>query len=980
MGAMRIRTGIDNPAQSGRAAGSRRRSTGTIIATRPSDWLLRLVLIILLSLAAAALAYQAPATGQVRVGWLGDQLFLDSSGGLGAAAEANGDFYIDDLTPDSPTGRSRWTRQHARIILPNIGSGADYELSLRAQGWPTDVVDPAVPQPMVRVLIDGSEVGTFTPEPTWETYRFLVPATVRQSADFQFDVFASHTFTDTERGPDARPKGIRLAEVAVRALSASDTMLLPPAWDAVVKMALATLLMYALLARLFGSTVLAFVFAALGAGIAAVGLTMLRIWMGAALNVVLLLLVLALLLAWWRPLLQLCRELLRRYSQGYALSYGLVAAALAWLSYVLARASQTYRWPGLGMFREGFPDSLLYGMLSVGLLALALVLGREGLPQVSNGISRLLGGPRAAPIMLLLLSGIWLGYQASIIAALPYAGHADYSDNAVVARNLVAGRGWTVDYVTQFYRLYDGVTRPQETWPLLQPVWIAPFFLLFGPESWAAKLPNLLFNLLLILLIYQVGARIWDRRVGLTAAVLTLTTIWFFNLTIFVTSDLAFVVFSMAAIFLLYQWDSGRAERRSRRPGWLRAHGWLITSGVLTGLMMLQKPSGAIIAVGMGLWLVVQVWWQSVAEGFWRRPFYRLTAVILAGLVWSLPALVVLSPYLVRNMVLFGKPVYSTESHDAWVLGYRGTSSEAWEDIYRVFAPELGGPGVPDRSWILRWGFDYTFAKFQTQIVALRDYLVPPWAGLPDSLEMLSSRLSDSHSRSLLTPLGNWLALIGLIAALRARRRLLALLCFAFLPYMLFMSTYWRTNEERYWVMLIPWLALLAAWMIWAGFDRLARIGDGRWSPLGLILVGVAVVSIVQPSWAEIDRKLQTEPPLWQADLIAYAWLAENTEPGTVIMARNPWQLNWHSRRPALMIPNTADRELLLELADHYDAEYLILENLLRIKSDAAENLAPLIAAEATRVGDTVADFELVYASPTEDQRVFIYRLPAENR
>ena len=120
--------------------------------------------------------------------------------------------------------------------------------------------------------------------------------------------------------------------------------------------------------------------------------------------------------------------------------------------------------------------------------------------------------------MLALL--IWIGYEAYVVAGLPYVGHADYADNAVVARNLLAGRGWVVDYVTQYYQLYSGVTRPQETWPLLQPVWIVPFFALFGPTAWAAKIPNLLFTAALALLIYTAGARLWDRRVGLTAALI----------------------------------------------------------------------------------------------------------------------------------------------------------------------------------------------------------------------------------------------------------------------------------------------------------------------------------------------------------------------------------------------------------------------------------------------------------------------------
>src|SRR5258708_444687 len=173
----------------------------------------------------------------------------------------------------------------------------------------------------------------------------------------------------------------------------------------------------------------------------------------------------------------------------------------------------------------------------------------------------MVGSGRCGGALVTLAVLIWIGYEAYVVAGLPYVGHADYADNAVVARNLLAGRGWVVDYVTQYYRLYSGVTRPQETWPLLQPVWIVPFFALFGPTAWAAKIPNLLFTAALALLIYTAGARLWDRRVGLTAALIILTNYLFFRLVIYTTSDLAFTVFAFGAIYLFY-----RTMNDERRP------------------------------------------------------------------------------------------------------------------------------------------------------------------------------------------------------------------------------------------------------------------------------------------------------------------------------------------------------------------------------------------------------------------------------
>lgn len=968
-----------------------------------------MLLVLALSLLVGVLAYQAPPSGRVFVGWLGDRLFLDTSPGLGSDAVARGDFYADDLTPDSPTGRSRWTRQHARFVLPNLGSGTRVEVTLVAQGWPEDVIGQPNAQPVVTVSADGTIVGTFTPTPQWAEYTFTVPADGRTSPDLTLDLTSSATFTDTlQYGPDPRPKGLRLAEVRVQTPDAGAFTLtvLPPAWQAVALFSAAIMLLYVLLASLLRSSVSAFILTVLGAGLAGVGLALARIWMGAALNIALWVLGVALLLTWQRPLLGLFRALVRRYSQGRALGYGLVTAALAWMGYVLARISRTYEFPGLYLFRETFPDSLLYGLLGVGLLALTLVLGREGLPRLANGIVALFGSRRGALVALALFGGVWLGYEWTVVRDLPYVGHADYADNAVVARNLVAGRGWVVDYVTQFYQLYDGVTRPQETWPLLQPVWIAPFLALFGEHAWAAKIPNLIFNVVLLVLIYVIGAQLWDRRVGVTAAIITLTSHLFFNLTIYTTSDLGFVVFSLGAIYLLYRATTDRLSLTTDQPpddttrvsrpassvrrllsipaqaGTCRPwslfmrHRVLIGSGVLTGLMMLQKPSGAVIAVGMGLWLLAQAQRTTGGRRVQLAGRARLWEVVLqrwvrVGLVWALPALLILSPYVIRNLVLFGTPIYSTERYDAWVLGYRGNSEEAWEDIYRVYAPELGGPGLPDRSWILRWGFDHSFDKFQTQITAARDYLMPAWSGLPGSLRHLVSSDEDAN---LMAPLSAWLALLGVIAALRSRRRLLSLLFLAFGLYTIFLMTYWRTNEWRYFVMLVPWLALLVSWMIWAGFDRLAAIGDGRWSPLGLILVGVAIVTIVRPAWPEIAKKVEIEPANWAPDLAAYEWLREHTAPGTVIMTRVPWQLNWHTERPAVMIPNTSDRDLLHYIARYYDAEYLVLENQLRVKGDAALMLAPLLAAHDVQVGDSIHGFTLVYLSPTPENRALIYR------
>jgi 4-amino-4-deoxy-L-arabinose transferase-like glycosyltransferase len=931
-------------------------------------WDRRLALVLALALLAGLLAYQAPAASDIAVGWPGDRLFLRSSEGAGA--DAAGSLYGDELSTDARGGRSRWTRKDALIRLPGLGSGGDLTLTLRAQGWPSDVLACRQCQPEVSLTAGGVALGRFTPTGDWSDYTFTIPASARAADPLALSLHASDTFTNTTIYTDARPKGIRLEYIGVRE---AEVRLTWPAPAPLILLALTAVLWMLALAAITRRVTLAFVLTTGLVTAAAIGLALARVWVGALLPWLAVAPVLALIYLWRAPLLGLLDQLLQRYSRGGALNYGLVALAAAWLAYIVIRAGLMLQPPGVQLFRDTFPDSLLLGLLGMGLLMLALVLGREGLPRLARAIVGLLGSRRGAPILLGLFAVIWVGYEAVVVAALPYVGHADYADNAVVARNLVAGRGWVVDYVTQFYQLYPSVTHPQETWPLLQPVWIAPFFALFGATAWAAKIPNLLFMMLLGLLIYGAGAHLWDRRVGLTAAIVVLTSHLFFKLAIYTTSDLAFVLFSFGAIYLLYRATRTENREPSAEKSMTRPGSWFLVLGsaVLTGLMMLQKPgSGVLIAGGMGLWFLAQAWRGRTA---------RLTShfSLLKLIAWSLIALLILSPHIARSVLLFEVPFYSTESRDAWVQAY----TDDWE-IYKVYTTDADlseTGGLPDASWVLRWGFDRTLQKLTDQLSAVRDYTLPPWQGLPLSLD--ATLFSRPDKSPLLFGMGAWLALMGVVAALRTKRQLLSLLTVAFVPYTLFLVLYWHANEERYFVLLLPWLALLSAYALWRGYDRIAAIGDGRWTPLGLALAVVALVLIVQPSWAPIAEKVRFEPQRYAADIDAYTWLAswarEHNEADVPVMTRNPWQFNWHAQLPALMVPHTTNSRTFLRLARYYRVRYLVLDSSQRPPPAVRQMLDRLVEDETLEHIYTTREYQ---ARDTRGQPITmttaIYRFP----
>jgi dolichyl-phosphate-mannose-protein mannosyltransferase len=942
----------------------------------------RLVLTLVLALLAGILAYQAPPWSAIAIGSPGDRLFLQASQGLGAADAST--FYGDENTDNARSRRSRWTRVDAEIVLLGLGESGDLTLTLRAQGWPASALQ-GQGQPVVEVAANGAPIGRFSPTSEWADYRFRIPASVHPRDRLSLTLHSSATFTSAD---DPRPKGVRLEHIEVQGADPTALLTLPAplpvAW-LVLDGALCLLALVVLMRR----PTLAFVLTTLLICTGAITLALARAWAAALLPWATAGLALLLLYARRTTLDILLTKLLYRYARGSALNYGLVTLAAAWLAYVVARASRVWKLPGLKAVQDSFPDSLLYGLLGMGLLLLILVRGREGLPRLSNAIVRLFGSRRGAPLLLLLFATTWIGYEAYVVAGMPYVGHADYADNAVVARNLVAGRGWVVDYITQFYRLYNGITHPQETWPLLQPVWIAPFFALFGANAWAAKIPNLLFTAALTLLIYAAGVRLWDRRVGLTAALIILTSYLFFRLAIYTTSDLAFTFFAFGAIYLLYRATNDQRGLRIEGRGLKTNHSlssilyplpsirrWLVGSAVFTGLMLLQKPaSGGLIALGMGLWFLAwarrpgpigataRVDPRLPAVGRWSLVVGRLQPVV----IWGAIALAILSPYVVRNLQLFHTPFYSTESQDAWLIEYTD-----WDAIYSVYSLRANPSKdeLPNRSWILRWGFDRTFLKMTGQVVAVRNYLLPPWN---DQSVALSD--PESGNKALLFGMGAWLALLGALGALRSHRRLCTLLLGAFGPYTLFLIFYWHANEERYFVVLMPWLALLAGYALWRGYDRIGAIGDGRWTPVGLALAITAFVFVVQPSWPDIAAKIQDEPRLYAADLDAYTWLRDHAAPRDVVMTRLPWQLNWSSERSALMIPNTTDPQLFLRLARYYNVRYLVLDSALRPPRAVRNMLGDLLA-------DRQVGFEKVYAiTYTSEGRppltTEVYRFPS---
>ncbi len=516
--------------------------------------------------------------------------------------------------------------------------------------------------------------------------------------------------------------------------------------------------------------------------------------------------------------------------------------------------------------------------------------------------------PRVATAVAL---GGLLAYAAIMlphILAAPWINHADYADNAVVARNLVRGNGFTVDYVAQFYRDWPTVRHPADTWPPLQPLMIALSFALFGVSVGVAKLPNLLIMLGLLWLVFRVGRWLWSPRVGLLAALFVALDPDLLQGVVYPLNDTAFTLLSFGCIVLFgktavgsRQLAEGNGEDSAPKGGELWSRFSRLTTrdsrlptylllGLLAGLLILSKPSGAIILMGGGMWVL----WRG-----WRDGALRPT--LIGGALAAGVALLVWLPWGVRNMLTFGQPFYSTESFDAWILMYR-----PWENIYAAYAGRLP---LPHPRLLVGYGFDTVFGKVWQQFVLgwrdLRAGAIVPLTMIP-------------------------LVFLGLLAA-RGHRQLalLGALGSALLLYALFVLGYWH-YESRYTLFLIPWSALFGAAGFWWLHDRLAA-WRGSGALAGLAAVGVLVLVLTSP-WDETSQwnRLQSD---WSADLrtpnsvVMAEWVGANTPPDAVIMSRNPWELSFHGDRRSVMIPYDT-LPTIRQIAAQYGVGYLQLDHL----------------------------------------------------
>ena len=504
-------------------------------------------------------------------------------------------------------------------------------------------------------------------------------------------------------------------------------------------------------------------------------------------------------------------------------------------------------------------------------------------------------------VLLLFLFLVYAGALVTIIRVNGMIGHGDPANYANVARNLVEGKGYTVDYIWHFFRNYSQISHPEDTWPLLQPTFIALSFLLFGVSAFSAKLVNVCFLLGIGLLTFWIGKKLFSTKTGFIAAVLLFFNPVLLTLSFEPWNDVGLVFFVLLFVYFVSEFQT--SERISSKR--------LVLSGFVLGLVYLQKPVGVLVFPCLALTLFL------ISKSFFRK---HLRDLIVIGFV----ALLTASPYLIRNYILFGSPFYTTSYYNVFLLKYRD-----FQEVFRIYYDNL-----PSFTTLRGFGLGYVVSQ-----------------NLANFRFAISSIFEKGE---LVSPLVLGSSFMGLIYWLtKSGKGVFAKTYAVFLGVFFVFIILWWFFYVPYFALFVPFLSLAAA----CGFEKISQKLSGA---VAAVLV---ILFLLLSSYSGL--KLVTKSlkgGTHEGRLISSSWIMKNTSVDSVIMTMDPWELNFHTRRRAVMVP-LANYDAILEIMEKYEVTYL---QLGKDTTWGRDDLSDLVSGESSDVR-----FEEVY----EDDDSLIYKV-----
>ena len=148
-----------------------------------------------------------------------------------------------------------------------------------------------------------------------------------------------------------------------------------------------------------------------------------------------------------------------------------------------------------------------------------------------------------------------------------------------------------------------------------------------GSTAWAVRTPAVVLGTLSLWWIYLLAARVFDARTGFWSVVLCAATPGNTALSLLMTIDAPFLFCWGMAMYALWRMLEGGSQRA----------GWIVTTGLATGLGLLSKESMVAFLMGTGLFVLLSLEDRRELRrpGLWLMTLIAL-ACVLPVFVWNI--------------------------------------------------------------------------------------------------------------------------------------------------------------------------------------------------------------------------------------------------------------------------------------------------------------------------------------------------------
>lgn len=349
--------------------------------------------------------------------------------------------------------------------------------------------------------------------------------------------------------------------------------------------------------------------------------------------------------------------------------------------------------------------------------------------------------------------------------------------------------GWAYATGTP-YRTFAHV---EHTWGFRSPgypFFVALVYFLFSRNFLMLGVAQAFVGMLVPILVYLLGKRLFDVSVAGLAALLAASSGLVISILVGLRSEAAFVVVSVVLLWALIRAaDSATALRRLL---------WLASSGATFAYGVLAKPQMLAFAPVMAAWLIYVEWRR-------HRP---LQWVVAEAAVLAIAAAAVLAPVFARDVEVNGRLTIIGTSHanETWLLNYAGAR-----------LAELGIT-LPSLSLFVQV-FQQRPLEVATVLVQevprnVLEYFIGPWLGKGDPI--LLQRYTD-YARNM-TYYAHALGLLGLVVGFRWRQaRAPQVLVLAYVAVNSLVVIALAYPAVRYRIPLDPllflWVAAAAVWL-----------------------------------------------------------------------------------------------------------------------------------------------------------------------